>query len=80
MPNSETTADYLVWSSEHNAWWRPNRCGYTLNLPQAGRYTRTEVLAICRDARDGIQEGRALTELPVRVADLAEVMETRNAR
>jgi len=80
MSEIPTTPDYLVWSSEHDAWWRPNRCGYTLNLPQAGRYTRTEALAICRDARDGIREGRALTELPVRVADLTEMMEARNAR
>ena len=29
---------YLIWSFEHNAWWRPNECGYTENIDEAGRY------------------------------------------
>jgi hypothetical protein len=33
---------FLVWSIEHGAWWRPGGIGYTCELAQAGRYTRTE--------------------------------------
>ena len=42
--------DWLVWSNEHRAWWRPNRSGYTINLQEAGRYTFMEAGLICRNA------------------------------
>lgn len=31
---------YLIWSFEHNAWWRENRCGYTEQIDEAGRYDK----------------------------------------
>ena len=34
--------DYVIWSFEHEAWWGPNRCGYTDHLNEAGRYTAEE--------------------------------------
>ena len=37
-----TDPDYVVWSFEHEAWWGPARWGYTLDLAEAGRYTRAE--------------------------------------
>lgn len=33
---------WLVWSYEHDAWWRPGGFGYTSTLAQAGRYERAE--------------------------------------
>lgn len=33
---------WLVWSNEHNAWWKPNACGYTTTQEAAGRYTWAE--------------------------------------
>jgi hypothetical protein len=33
---------YLVWSIEHDAWWRPGWMGYTIALAEAGRYSREE--------------------------------------
>lgn len=44
-------AIWLVWSHEHNAWWRPNSAGYTLHIASAGRYTKAEADRICEDAR-----------------------------
>lgn len=35
-------ARYLIWSFEHQAWWRPNSNGYTTDLAQAGRYSQEE--------------------------------------
>lgn len=40
------TAVVLIWSIEHDAWWRPASMGYTRRLAEAGRYTRPEALAI----------------------------------
>ena len=31
--------NYLIWSNEHRAWWRPNAKGYTVHIKTAGRYT-----------------------------------------
>ena len=33
---------YLIWSWEHDAWWRPARRGYTEDVAEAGRYTEAE--------------------------------------
>jgi hypothetical protein len=41
---------YLIYSREHNAWWRPGERGYTLELDEAGRYTALEVRRICYSA------------------------------
>lgn len=44
-------AIWLVFSHEHGAYWRPNRCGYTTHVEAAGRYTFAEADSICRNAR-----------------------------
>jgi hypothetical protein len=65
---------YLVWSHEHGAWWRPKRAGYTTHHDHAGFYTREEALAICAQARGGMQPGKPPSEIPVRVADIIDVV------
>lgn len=44
------TADYVIWSYEHRAWWRPGGWGYTLELAEAGRYSKAEADRIVADA------------------------------
>lgn len=35
--------DFLIWSNEHAAWWRPfSERGYTTHLAEAGRWTRED--------------------------------------
>ncbi|KKK82129.1 hypothetical protein LCGC14_2806510, partial [marine sediment metagenome] len=34
--------DYVIWSHEHQAWWRPDCCGYTQEVSEAGKYTKAE--------------------------------------
>jgi hypothetical protein len=41
---------YLIWSNEHNAWWRANRIGYTPQVEFAGRYSLEESIRICNSA------------------------------
>lgn len=43
-------AEYLIWSNEHRAWWKPARCGYTTLTHEAGRYTEAVADAILRSA------------------------------
>lgn len=50
------TADWLVYSREHNAWWRANRSGYTNDIAQAGRYSKAEAEGCC-NKRDEQQDG-----------------------
>lgn len=44
------TDAYVIWSFEHDAWWRPGRMGYTPELDAAGRYTKAEAEEIVADA------------------------------
>lgn len=68
-----TAADaYVIWSHEHRAWWRPGGIGYTPRLADAGRFTRLHAIDICIRAMPGAKE--ALNELPVRLADLTEML------
>lgn len=41
---------YVIWSLEHQAWWGPERRGYTASLRDAGQYSETEASAIVADA------------------------------
>jgi len=41
---------YVIWSIEHQAWWRPGRRGYAETLEHAGHYTADEARAIVADA------------------------------
>lgn len=34
--------EYVIWSIEHRAWWRPNSVGYCDTLSEAGRYAQGE--------------------------------------
>jgi len=45
-----TQYDYLVWSYEHTAWWKPNSLGYTSKVSEAGRYPLYEAVRICMGA------------------------------
>ena len=42
--------NYVIWSFEHEAWWRPNKRGYTDQLNEAGRYTAEEAGMIVVDS------------------------------
>ncbi len=40
----------LIWSFEHNAWWRPGSHGFTTNIEEAGFYSRITAEEIVLDA------------------------------
>lgn len=44
------TPQYLIWSYEHDRWWRPGGHGYTTELAEAGRYSRAEAARIVAHA------------------------------
>jgi hypothetical protein len=37
---------WVVWSFEHDAWWKPGGWGYTPALDEAGHFTELEALRI----------------------------------
>ena len=37
---------FLIWNFERDMWWRPNNCGYTPNIDEAGRYSFARAKAI----------------------------------
>ena len=43
--------EYLIWSIEHTAWWRPDEWGYTTVLAEAGRYSLPRASEIVLKAR-----------------------------
>lgn len=50
------SAIWLIYSREHNAFWKPNERGYTTLVTEAGRYTGPRALRICIDANLGLAE------------------------
>ena len=61
---------YLIWSNEHQAWWRPNSRGYTIHVDAAGRYEREEAIKIATGARDGWFEGEVPPEIAISEEDV----------
>jgi hypothetical protein len=41
---------YLIWSEEHGAWWRPAKWGYSQRIRDAGRYSKADADEIVRNA------------------------------
>jgi hypothetical protein len=66
---------YLIWSNEHRAWWKPGRMGYTTGLRGAGRYTRQQAIAICREAIPSASHVGAVAEIPVKMKDVKDVID-----
>jgi hypothetical protein len=65
---------YLVWSNEHQGWWRHGSSGYTRGLRNAGRYTRDAALQICREAIPTAAHIGLISEIPVRLSDVEEFL------
>ena len=42
--------NYVIWSIEHDAWWRPAKWGYTTVLAEAGVYSEAEARQIVQRA------------------------------
>jgi len=76
----QTTDTYLIWSNEHMAWWRPNKCGYTTSIIAAGHYSKEEAIAICAYAdprANSSLDRETLPELPIRLSDIHALMQER---
>lgn len=44
---------YLIWSIEHEGWWKPRSMGYTELRSEAGMYTYEEAYRIVESANIG---------------------------
>jgi len=66
---------YLVWSNEHDGWWKAGGWGYSAALKSAGHYTRDEALDICKRALPTAMHLGRIAEIPVRLSDMIEFMQ-----
>lgn len=39
---------WLIWSNDHKAWWRPDSAGYTSVMADAGRFDTAKAFKVCR--------------------------------
>ncbi len=71
---STVIEECLIWSHQHEAWWRPNGRGYTTNPLEAGRYTRAAADAELRwdSHREWLDDGRP-HEVVINAPSLAEM-------
>lgn len=68
--------DYLIWSNEHDGWWRQGGpWGYTWEMKSAGRFTREEALKLCKAGVYTAGHIGRISEIPVRVADIIGLLE-----
>lgn len=51
----EKGRNWLIWSIEHEAWWKPNENGYTPERISAGRYTFEDACRIVKNANIGLR-------------------------
>jgi hypothetical protein len=66
-------SDYLIWSNEHRAWWRPGSMGYTHDIASAGRYSREEAIRYCSGSFPFREVDAPPPELPILEDDLLEI-------
>jgi hypothetical protein len=52
--NRHHGCEFLIWSFEHDAWWRPEELGYTKKIDEAGTYSWERALEICAYANGGV--------------------------
>jgi len=50
VDRSHKGRNWLIYSNEHGAWWKPDSRGYTRSIDEAGRYTEEEARDICNEA------------------------------
>jgi hypothetical protein len=49
-PDGNEEREWLVWSTEHQGFWRHGAFGYTQEPDKAAQYTEAEARKICADA------------------------------
>lgn len=68
------SANWLIWSNEHRAWWGWNGNGYVRSMDKAGRYSFEEANQICKSANCWIGRDGVPQETMVPVESLPEPM------
>lgn len=50
MSSTAWDKKWLIWCHERDMWWKSNRQGYTYYLQEAGKYTYSDALEVCKEA------------------------------
>ncbi|MEH2525887.1 MULTISPECIES: hypothetical protein [unclassified Bradyrhizobium] len=65
---------YLIWSNEHQGWWKADGWGYSPGLREAGHFHKDRAFDICRSALPDAARMGMLSEIPVRLSDINEML------
>lgn len=75
-----TSEPVAIWSGEHRAWWRENRCGYTTDPSHAGLYSLSDAIHATHhvgpEKQIRIEDAPALAKADTARADMIAVIET----
>lgn len=66
---------WLIWSHEHNMWWKPNEWGYTEDVKEAGIYSSAQAFHIVMKANLASQRLGGPNEALVPVECYADVLD-----
>lgn len=78
MPNpnvmiiARTTGPCVIWSGEHQAWWRADGVGYTSDVHQAGQWTLKEAIKTTRGL--GIEKKIRIQDFPTETHNKTQVV------
>ncbi len=70
IQGAKTGEKYLIWSNEHNSWWKPYSYGYTNSIQEAGRYSLEEAMEIEKDANGYLARGQEPKDIKLKENDV----------
>lgn len=53
---------YVIWSTEHRAWWKAESCGYTTETEDIGLYDLEDATNIVHDSNIAVGKGQTPEE------------------
>jgi len=62
---------FAIWSNDHHAYWKPGGYGYTYSLDEAGRYTLSAAIELCKSANTVLSDKEEPHETMMPIKDIS---------